>query len=558
MAQKSIPIEAVIMLRNNLDSLPARSEKRRLLVEETATLYGVSVSTVIRALRDYRQPHAVNRSDYNKLRVMPQSEMKRYCELVAALKLRTTNKKGCRLSTRECIHLLEAHGVNTPEGVIKADEGILKRTTVERYLKRWGLGVKAMHVEPPAVRFQAVHSNDCWQFDFSPSDLKKLKGEKASHRHGTEPTLMLASVVDDRSGVTYQEYHYLHGEEATAGLRFLFNAMAPKKDKNLPFQGIPKILYLDNGPVAKSNVFKRVMKSLDVEIRFHMPKGSDGRRTTARAKGKVERPFRTVKDTLETLYHFHEPETVAEANAWLHHYLHRYNAMAHRSENHSRMEDWLKNLPPSGFRQMCGWERFCTFARYPEKRKTDVNGCVNVNCIRYQLSTDMAGREVTLLWGVFDAELHVECDGEKHGPFYPSEEGPIPLDSYRKPKKSTAEKQADRIAELARRISIPRSALTGEKPSTLALLDASKVSCLDPPPSTPFEENDPLDQKQFKSKVDAKLSIARCLGMPLARLTPAQMDEVNRILAETLDKKKIMAQVRAYFLSFFEKHPGSQ
>ncbi len=43
-----------------------------------------------------------------------------------------------------------------------------------------------------------------------------------------------------------------------------------------------------------------------------MPKDSDGRRVTARSKGKVERPFRTVKEAHETLYHFHQPENEAE------------------------------------------------------------------------------------------------------------------------------------------------------------------------------------------------------------------------------------------------------
>ncbi len=47
------------------------------------------------------------------------------------------------------------------------------------------------------------------------------------------------------------------------------------------------------------------MESLGVEAITHTPAGSDGRRTTARAKGKVERPFRTVKDAHETLCHFH-------------------------------------------------------------------------------------------------------------------------------------------------------------------------------------------------------------------------------------------------------------
>ena len=81
------------------------------------------------------------------------------------------------------------------------------------------------------------------------------------------------------------------------------------------FQGIPAMIYLDNGPVAKSAVFKQVMESLGAGVMPYMPAGSDGRRTTARSKGKVERPFRTVKDAHETLYHFHQPQI--EANQWL-------------------------------------------------------------------------------------------------------------------------------------------------------------------------------------------------------------------------------------------------
>jgi len=47
-------------------------------------------------------------------------------------------------------------------------------------------------------------------------------------------------------------------------LRFLFNAMA-SKDANAPtLQGIPEALYLDNGPIAKSTVFKMVMERLGV------------------------------------------------------------------------------------------------------------------------------------------------------------------------------------------------------------------------------------------------------------------------------------------------------
>jgi hypothetical protein len=118
-------------------------------------------------------------------------------------------------------------------------------------------------------------------------------------------------------------------------------------------------------------VFQNVMECLGVQVATHLPNGKDGRRVTARSKGKVERPFRTVKEAHETLYHFHQPETEDEANRWLHSFLLNYNSQPHRSEHHSRMEDWLKHLPSSGLRSMCSWERFCTFAREPEQRKVD-------------------------------------------------------------------------------------------------------------------------------------------------------------------------------------------
>lgn len=128
---------------------------------------------------------------------------------------------------------------------------------------------------------------------------------------------MLFSVVDDRSGVSYMEYRCVYGEDAESALRFLFHARAPKADPAFPFQGRPKLLYLDNGLVAQSRVFQTVMQGLGVAWQTHGPAGKDGTRVTARAKGKVERPFRTVKEAHETLYHFHKPDTEEQANAWL-------------------------------------------------------------------------------------------------------------------------------------------------------------------------------------------------------------------------------------------------
>jgi ABC-type glutathione transport system ATPase component len=106
---------------------------------------------------------------------------------------------------------------------------MFKTTTVNRYLRQWGHDHETLRRQPAAVRFQAEHSNDCWQFDLSPSDLKEIKEPLWLQPNKGAPTLMLFSVVDDRSGVAYHEYRCVYGEDVEAGLRFLFNAMAPKQ-----------------------------------------------------------------------------------------------------------------------------------------------------------------------------------------------------------------------------------------------------------------------------------------------------------------------------------------
>ncbi len=217
--------------------------------------------------------------------------MERYCEVVAALKLRTSNRKGHHLSTNEAIRLLEEYGVETPNGHLQAPRDLLKRPTVNRYLKQWGYDRSTLLRPPPAVRFQADHSNDCWHFDLSPSDLKQIKAPEWMQDGPGRPVLMLYSVVDDRSGVAYQEYHGVYGEDVEAALRFLFAAMSPKSEADFPFQGIPQMLYMDNGPIARSQVFQQVMRYLGVEVRTHLPQSQTGRKAAARAKGKVERPF---------------------------------------------------------------------------------------------------------------------------------------------------------------------------------------------------------------------------------------------------------------------------
>jgi hypothetical protein len=545
--RKPIPAEALLNLRRRLDTLPNRSRERRLVIEEIAALYDVSVDTLYRALRARMRPKALRRSDFGAPRKLPQAEMEHYCELVAAIKHRTSNRKGRHLSTTQALRLLEDYGITVDDEHIQAPKDVLKKSTVNRYLKQWGLDRGTLLRSPPAVRFQARYSNQCWQFDLSPSDMKQLPVPPWVDASRGAPQLMLYSVVDDRSGVAYQEYHCVYGEDVEAALRFLFNAMAPKAVDGFPFEGIPEMLYVDSGPITKSLIFQQVMSYLGIEVQAHMPQGSDGRRTTARAKGKVERPFRTVKEMHETLYHFHAPTTEMEANAWLLNFLLRYNHMQHRSEPHSRFEDWLENLPLTGTRKMCNWERFCTFAREPERRKVGVDARVSVEGTVYEVDPELAGETVVLWWGLFDNDLYVEHGEERYGPYHPIG-GPIPLHRYRQFKKSKLQQRADRIEALAAQLQLSKYALE-DRPDVLVSLQGTS------PLSRPFVDPDPFHELTFPSVIDAKRAIASYLGQPLAKLPPEQLDYINALVGETLQKQEVMARVRDYFKSIRGKSP---
>src|SRR5512139_3203203 len=94
------PADSLLALRQRLDRLPPKSPERPAQVASTAELYGVSTDTVYRLLRNLRKPRAAHRADFGQPRVLPKANLERYCELIAALKLRTTNKQGRHLSTR--------------------------------------------------------------------------------------------------------------------------------------------------------------------------------------------------------------------------------------------------------------------------------------------------------------------------------------------------------------------------------------------------------------------------------------------------------------------------
>ncbi len=90
-------------------------------------------------------------------------------------------------------------------------------------------------------------------------------------------------------------------------------------------------------------------------------------------------------------------------------FLLHYNKQSHRRESHSRIEDWLDNVEREGIREMCSWERFCTFAREPEQRKVGIDARVTVDGVAYEVEPDLAGelhiRIASLLFSIEKKEM---------------------------------------------------------------------------------------------------------------------------------------------------------
>jgi hypothetical protein len=190
---------------------------------------------------------------------------------------------------------------------------------------------------------------------------------------------------------------------------------------------------------------------------------------------------------------------------------------------------------------MCSWERFCTFARQPERRKVGTDARVSVEGVTYEVAPDLAGETVVLWWGLFDNELYVEHGDKRFGPFRPAG-SPIPLHKYRKHKKTAYEQRAERVEALAGKLELPRAAVLGEN----KLAVAGEVLPLFEKPAIPFADPDPFQEFTFTSIVMAKHAIADYLGIPLAKLSAEQINSIENILSQTMNKREIMAWVRQH------------
>jgi hypothetical protein len=68
----------------------------------------------------------------------------------------------------------------------------------------------------------------------------------------------------------------------------------------------------------------------------------------------------------------------------------------------------------------------------------------------------------------------------------------------------------------------------------------------------PFADPDPFQEFTFPNAIAAKQAVADALAMPLAKLTPVEVEALNALLARTLRKTEILAYVRTYLKPVYQ------
>jgi hypothetical protein len=193
---------------------------------------------------------------------------------------------------------------------------------------------------------------------------------------------------------------------------------------------------------------------------------------------------------------------------------------------------------------MCAWERFCAFAREPERRLVGIDCRLTVAGVTYEVDAELAGETVVVWWGLFDHELWVEHGEERMGPFRPVG-GPIPLHRYRKHRKSRQEVRADQVAALAGKLALPRAALSGE--NAVVMTGIRREVDVAAVPVRPFQDPDPFHEIVFANSIAARRAIAEAIRVPLATLSDDDRAFIDALLERSLARSEILAAVRDRF-----------
>ena len=262
--------------------------------------------------------------------------------------------------------------------------------TIYRLFRERGL-MNRQEVAEDRRRFEAELPNDIWQSDcmHGPQVMVEGKARKA----------YLFAFIDDMSRMIPHAEFYLNERLATyvAALRA---ALAKR--------GLPRKLYVDNGPAFRSHLLSHATAALGIALIHSKPYQPQGR-------GKIERFFRTLR--MQFLSGCPAGLSLAQLNASLVKWLdEQYHASIHSSTQQTPLGRYLKHAhlvreAPKDLHD---------YFRIHVTRKVDRDRTVSLSGRIYEAPVPLIGKTITLLHHEND-HIRVEAvhNGTSHGMLVP-------------------------------------------------------------------------------------------------------------------------------------------
>ena len=359
-------------------------ERRRLLEEKCARQWQIPFSartylsppTILSWIRAYERAgrklealYPRSRSDRGLARVLDEE---------TTLGLIALRKEMPTATLRSLIRVAKERRVVDPEQH-------LAESTLWRLLKREGL-TEREHAPVDRRRFEAELPNDIWQSDIMHGPSVKVEGKNRK--------AYLIAFIDDMSRLICHAQFYL-SESLDCYLDSLRQALLSR--------GLPRKLYVDNGPAFRSLHLKQICASLGIALIHSKPYQPQGR-------GKVERFFRTVRgDFLLGL----RAQTLSDLNEALEGWV---REVYHNREHRSTGETPLRRFAAHSECLRAAPKDLQDHFRKQARRRVAKDRTVALGGRLYEAPTQLIGKQITLLYHPHDpARLQAVHEGHSYG-----------------------------------------------------------------------------------------------------------------------------------------------
>ncbi|MCG7314788.1 DDE-type integrase/transposase/recombinase [Priestia flexa] len=243
-------------------------------------------------------------------------------------------------------------------------------STIIRLLKKHNLVGKQILATPERKRFSHEKVNVLWQGDLSHGPYVPINGKK-------KKTFLIAYIDDCSRLVPYAQFF---SSEKFDGLRVVTKEALTRRGK-------PTIIYADNGKIYRSETLQYACAQLGITLAHTMP-------FDPRAKGKIERLFKTVQTRFYPLLQTEPAQSLQELNErfwrWLEEDYHRrVHASLDGKTPHEVFHSQLKDITFLEDSSILG-----TIFLKREQRKVKPDGTITLNKQLYEVPSRFIGHSI--------------------------------------------------------------------------------------------------------------------------------------------------------------------